>query len=122
MQQMALIEVAKSLLNFANNAEVKVLNAQFADTGVAIRIGNLYAVIAIGPEKTEGPIDIVTSTEIPLKSSDPRVCMLKGRVGEGNTKLLDETVNIPSQDPHFYIRTLGATPYGYELLFVAYIA
>lgn len=121
MQQKALIGVAKSLLNFANNEEIKVLNAQFADIGVAIRKGNLYIVIAQGPERTENSLEIVRSYEIPLKANDPRICILKGRVGTGNTELLDETVNIPSQDPSFYVRT-GSTPNGYELLFVAYIA
>lgn len=120
MQQKALIEVAKSLLNLANNAEVEVLNAQFADTGVAIRIGNLYAVIAQGPERTDNNLEIVTTKEIPLKSTDPQICILKTRVGQGNGEFIHETINIPGQDPSFYIRT-GSTPNGYELLFVAYI-
>lgn len=121
MQQMALIEVAKSLFNFANNAEMKILNAQFADNGVAIRKGNLYVVIAQGPERTEDNLEIVTTKEIPLKANDPQVCLLKTRVGQGNGEFIHETINIPGQDPSFYIRT-GSTPNGYELLFVAYIA
>lgn len=120
-QQKALIEVAKSLLNFANNEEMKVLNAQFADNGVAIRKGNLYVVIAQGPERTEDNLEIVTTKEIPLKANDPQVCLLKTRAGQGNGEFIHETINIPGQDPSFYIRT-GSTPNGYELLFVAYIA
>ena len=120
IQQKALIEVAKSLLSFANNEEMKILNAQFADTGVAIRIGNLYVVIAQGPERTEDNLEIVTTKEIPLKANDPQVCLLKTRVGHGNGEFIHNTINIPGQDPSFYIRT-GSTPNGYELLFAAYI-